>query len=352
MLKASFTKKLRDFTLEIDGLEVAPGETLGLLGSNGAGKSTVLKILAGLMKPDSGTIELDGVILFGHKRSLDPDYRNMGYMFQNYALFPHMTVCENILYGLKMRKWSRTDAETRVDELIETLGLAEVSGENVMHLSGGQRQRTALARALAPKPALLLLDEPLSALDVKTQDLLRLELARVIRNEKIPCILVTHSARDALAVANRISYIERGKIIATGSPEEIVNDPKYGFVTAENPNIFRGEIWIKENGAVCVNVAGVVFRTVSTLSGTVNVSIRPESLILSREKFASTAVNSFSGTICSITDTGLEGEKFVCVDIGIELFAAVTNQSVERLGLQPGETVFVTCKASSVDVYV
>ena len=353
MLNAYLKKELRDFTLDAE-LTVEDGETLALLGSNGAGKSTILKLLAGLMKPDEGRIELGGLVLSDTAKRISrpAEERRVGYMFQNYALFPHMTARENIAYGLLMQKLPKLDCALRVGELLETLGLSEVADEPVTKLSGGQRQRTALARALAPHPALLLLDEPLSALDSKTQEKLRQELASVIRQEDIPCILVTHSILDTLAVADRTAVIERGRITAIGTPEEIVHNPAYGFVTCENPNIFRGEIWVKDNGVICVRVGSVDFRAVTPLCGTVTVSVRPEELILSRNRFVSTAVNVFEGRIVKIEPTLKADEMFVHVDIGIPLAATVTRQSVERLRFVPGERVTVTCKATAVRVFV
>ena len=352
MLNAYLKKELRDFTLDAE-LTVEDGETLALLGSNGAGKSTILKLLAGLMKPDEGRIELGGLVLSDTAKRISrpAEERRIGYMFQNYALFPHMTARENISYGLLMQKLPKRDCALRVGELLETLGLSEVADEPVTKLSGGQRQRTALARALAPHPALLLLDEPLSALDSKTQERLRGTLAGVIRQEEIPCILVTHSVLDTLSVADTTAVLERGRITARGTPEEIVHNPAYGFATAENPNMFRGSVWVKESGAVCVRVGCVDFRAVTTLSGVVTVSIRPEELILSRSRLESTAVNSFAGRIVKIADAPEAGTKFVQVDIGIPLTAAVTQQSVERLAFIEGERVTVTCKATAVNVF-
>lgn len=382
MLEATFKKDLRDFTLDVESLVVNDGETLGLIGSNGAGKSTVLKIIAGLMKPDSGRITLDGKVLndtcssvgtlacvgklarvgtgacklaresIGKRVCLAPEERNIGYMFQSYALFPHMTAKENIAYGLKMQHMAKSDIASRVDELTSALGIADIADEPVTKMSGGQRQRTALARALAPRPSMLLLDEPLSALDSKTQEKLRREIASVIRLEGISCILVTHAISDALTIADTLSVIDKGRIIATGTPESIVHDPRYGFVTADNPNQFRGEVFVKENGVLLVCVGPVAFRAVTTLSGTVSVSIRPEELILSRERFVSTAINSFEGVITKIESVGNGDGRYVFVDIGIPLAAAVTKQSVERLGLFEGGKVTVTCKATAVQVFV
>jgi molybdopterin-binding protein len=350
MLEATFTRQLRDFTMDVD-LTVQSGETLALIGENGSGKSTTLKILSGLMKPESGKITLNNQVLYDSRtrRHIDPEMRNISYMFQNYALFPHMTVRENIAYGLAVRKRPIEEIRARTDELIVQMGLDQIADEPVTRLSGGQRQRTALARSLAPRPALLLLDEPLAALDVKTQENMRRELASVIRAENIPCILVTHSIIDALSIADRVSVIKRGTIVATGTPEDIIHDPTYGFSVSENPNLYRGEIHSGKTGKVCVKIGEIYVRAVTTLSGVVNVEIRPEELIISREKLASSAINSFQGKITEIRQSGLE--TLVYVDIGIPLAAALTPQSVERLSLKKGDPVVVTFKATAVHIF-
>ena len=304
MLNGTFAMPLRDFDLDVADFAVQEGETLALIGENGAGKSTVLRVLSGLLKPVSGRIVLNDRVLFDSAAGvcLAPEDRQIGYMFQNYALFPHMTARENI-------------------------GVSEIADQLVTRMSGGQRQRTALARALAPSPELLLLDEPLSALDVRTQEQMRRELASVIRSERIPCVIVTHSIVDALAVADRIAVIEKGRIVACGAPEEIIHNPANGFVSSfsENLNLFRGTV-------------------------TVSVGIRPEELILSRERFESSAINSFRGVITRVEDTGLY--QYVYVDIGITLAAAVTRQSMERLQFVVGDEVTVTFKATAVQVFV
>ena len=246
MLNGTFAMPLRDFDLDVADFVVQEGETLALIGENGAGKSTVLRVLSGLLKPVSGRIVLNDRVLFDSAAGvcLAPEDRQIGYMFQNYALFPHMTARENIGYGLRVRGMPEAEVSARVDALCERMGVSEIADQLVTRMSGGQRQRTALARALAPSPELLLLDEPLSALDVRTQEQMRRELASVIRSERIPCIIVTHSIVDALAVADRIAVIEKGRIVACGAPEEIIHNPANGFVSSfsENLNLFRGTV--------------------------------------------------------------------------------------------------------------
>lgn len=354
MLNGTFAMPLRDFCLDVVDFVVQDGETLALIGENGAGKSTVLRILSGLLRPASGRVVLNDRVLFdsGEGVFLAPEDRQIGYMFQNYALFPHMTARENIAYGLRVRRMPQGAVDARVNELYKRMGIAEIADELVTRMSGGQRQRTALARVLAPSPELLLLDEPLSALDVRTQEQMRRELASVIRSEKIPCVLVTHSIVDALAVADRVAVIERGVIVACGAPEEVIHNPANGFVSSfsESLNLFRGRVVVSRSGVVCVDVAGVKIWAATTLSGTVSVGIRPEELILSRGKFESSAINSFRGTITRVEDTGLY--QYVYMDIGIVLAAAVTRQSMERLHFVIGDEVTVTFKATAVQVFV
>ncbi|HPY59851.1 MAG TPA: ATP-binding cassette domain-containing protein, partial [Methanospirillum sp.] len=177
MLEVKMSKKLRDFDLDVE-INVRPGEVLALLGENGSGKSTILNLLAGLLTPDEGEITLNGRILFSgaDNRSIPPEERNIGYVFQNYALFPHMSAFENVAFGLKRRKIGAGEIQVLVSRMLEELGIGHLVSEKVTDLSGGQRQRVALARALVIQPDLLLLDEPLTALDRKTKEKIRQEL--------------------------------------------------------------------------------------------------------------------------------------------------------------------------------
>lgn len=224
MLEIDVRKKLRDFDLDVS-LKVEEGEILMLVGDNGCGKSTLLNMVAGLLSPDSGVITLAGEPLFdsGLRINLPPEMRKIGYVFQSYALFPHLTVRENVAFGLRSRHLSRQKIEERVKERLEAVGLWDVRDARAVKISGGQKQRTALARAHAIEPCLLLLDEPLAALDIRRQAEMRTELRCLIRDFGVPSIVVTHDLRDVVSIGDMVSIMEAGKVIHSGPAEEVFN---------------------------------------------------------------------------------------------------------------------------------
>ena len=233
MLEFRAVRKLRDFVLDL-ALSVLPGETLVLIGENGAGKSTVLNLISGILTPDEGEITLGDRVLFSSEEriNLPPENRNIGHLFQSYALFPHMTVAENVAFGLRCRKLPEPEIKRAVAEQLETINLSELADVNVGRLSGGQRQRVALARALVLDPDLLLLDEPLAAVDMRSQAAMRRELRERIRKTGIPCIVVTHSLRDAVELGDRLGLMEDGHLVAGGRPEEVLRMRENRFIAS------------------------------------------------------------------------------------------------------------------------
>ncbi len=209
------------FGLEL-GLEVAPGQTLALLGPSGSGKTTALKIAAGLESPEAGRVFLGG----REVTALPPERRGVGMLFQNYALFPHLTVYENIAFGLVERGWRRDRIRARVAELLEKTGLGPHREKRPGELSGGEQQRVALARALAPRPPVLLLDEPLGALDLRLREALLLELKRVLRDEGVAALYVTHDQAEAFVLAHRVLILRDGSPVQEGVPEAVYRRPK------------------------------------------------------------------------------------------------------------------------------
>ncbi len=205
-------------------LEIHDGELLVILGPSGCGKTTTLRLIAGLERPDEGNIEIAGRVVADHWRSVPPEARNVGMVFQDYALFPHLTVEENIGFGL--RKWSKRERQARVQELLELTGLTTFRQRYPHQLSGGQQQRVAIARALAPRPAVLLLDEPFANLDATLRLRLREELRRLLRELGTTVVLVTHDRDEALSLADRVAVMLEGRILQVDTPERIYHEPR------------------------------------------------------------------------------------------------------------------------------
>ena len=230
MAEVSIEKLAKSYdgsTQVLDGvdLHIKQGELVFMLGPSGCGKSTLLRILAGLVTPDSGTISFDGKNIL----SLPPEKRRAAMVFQNYALWPHMTVYENAAFGLRMEKRPAKEIERRVRESLEQVRMQDYASSSVTRLSGGQQQRVALARALAVEPALLLLDEPLSNLDANLRDTMRREIKHICTERKLTALYVTHDRREALSMADRAGVMHKGKISQIGTPDEIYNHPADGF---------------------------------------------------------------------------------------------------------------------------
>jgi len=223
MLEIDIEKRLRDFDLQLR-LDVKQGQTLMLVGDNGCGKTTLLNLIAGLDRPDRGRIALDGRSLFDSDLGIDlpPESRGVGYVFQSYALFPHMSVYDNVAFGLRARKMLAQEIDRRVEKHLKEAGLWEIRRAKAADVSGGQKQRVALARALIIEPKLLLLDEPLSALDVRRQVAMRAELRETIRACGVPCIIVTHDLRDVVSLGDNACLLERGRVAMRGRAEDVV----------------------------------------------------------------------------------------------------------------------------------
>ena len=218
-------KKVFDDFAVLDGvnLDVKDKELVAVLGASGSGKSTLLRLIAGFERPTAGTIELAGTEISSATKALVPEKRNIGIVPQDTALFPHLSVSQNIGFGLS--GWSSKDKVARVTELLEIVELTDFADNRPEKLSGGQAQRVALARALAPRPALVLMDEPFSALDAELRTRLRLDVKAILKTEGATAILVTHDQEEALSLADRVAVLRNGKIIQVGSPTEIYNSP-------------------------------------------------------------------------------------------------------------------------------
>ncbi|TYS69495.1 ABC transporter ATP-binding protein [Sutcliffiella horikoshii] len=204
-------KNTKKNTLDHIQVDIDRGEIISILGKSGSGKSTLLRIIAGLENPTSGSMKINGEVMFDPRKFIVPEKRGIGVVFQDYALFPHMTVAQNIKYGL--RKMNRKQKQERLEEMLSLINLADYGHRYPYELSGGQQQRVALARALAPAPSLLLLDEPFSNLDAHLQEKIRDELKEILKKTGITSIFVTHDFADAKAIADRILYIDEGQLV-------------------------------------------------------------------------------------------------------------------------------------------
>jgi ABC-type Fe3+/spermidine/putrescine transport system ATPase subunit len=225
-------------------------ETQVIIGPSGCGKTTVLRLLSGLLKPDQGEIRLGERVLFDSEKRIHllPEARRIGFLFQNYALFPHLSVKENVGFGLKRMKLTKRERERRVEEMLERLNIAHLALNLPEELSGGEQQRAALARALVIEPELLLLDEPLSALDVTTRARVRRELKRTLQALNIPSIVVTHDYEDAVSLGERILVMDRGRVVQAGTAQELLLEPKSGFIADFGGTNYFDDVQVIESG--------------------------------------------------------------------------------------------------------
>ena len=270
---------VKDFNLGIE-----KGEFVSLLGPSGCGKTTVLRMVAGFETPTSGSIRIDGQDVTGQRTN----QRAIGMMFQAYALFPNMTVADNVAFGLKIKGMPRAEREARVAEMLKLIGLPDLGNRFPFQLSGGQQQRVALARALAPQPRVLLLDEPLSALDAKVRVSLRNEIREIQRDLGITTIFVTHDQEEAMSISDRIVVMNGGIAEQAGTPFEIYNNPRTRFVAGfvGTLNMFPSTVEDAERGLITVAGQRVALATgaIEARNGAeVTLALRPEAIRLGRE---------------------------------------------------------------------
>jgi ABC-type Fe3+/spermidine/putrescine transport system ATPase subunit len=305
----SFTVKEREF--------------VSLLGPSGCGKTTTLRCIAGLEAPDSGTILIDGIPLtsISQRIFVPPEKRNLGMVFQSYAVWPHMTVGENVAYGLRARRISGATAANRVQESLRLVGLEGLENRNVTKLSGGQQQRVALARALVYKPRVLLFDEPLSNLDAKLRERMRIELRKLVSEIGITSVYVTHDQIEAIVMSDRILVMHQGKILQDGTPQAIYDRPANRFVAdfIGRSNLVGGKVKAyeaRETISVEVPEAGAVLQCVGTEKKEpgqpVVVSIRPEHISVV-SGIAPSEGNILTGTVRSAVYLGQNWDLFVQV---------------------------------------
>jgi molybdopterin-binding protein len=329
-LTADIRVPLRTFDLE---LSLAVRGTVALVGPSGAGKSTILRAVAGLVRPASGRIALGEEVWFDERTWRRPEERPVGMVFQHYALFPHLTVRGNVAFG----------ARGNVDGLLERFAIAHLAGARPSSLSGGEQQRVALARALAREPRVLLLDEPLSALDAHTRAQIRTELREVLRSAGLPALVVTHDFEDAAALSDVVGVVVEGRLRQLAPPEELVARPADAFVGAlTGANLLRGTATAGAGlTALRLDAGGTVYSTDAAEGAAVAV-VHPWDVTLARAAPDDSAQNHLAARVVSVTRLG----NRVRVAVG-PLTAEVTAESAERLDVREGEQLVATWKATA-----
>ena len=343
----NISKDMGEFILRNVTLDIDRGEYLVVIGPTGAGKTILLETIAGIYPPDSGTITLDGRDITG----LPPRERNICVVYQDYMLFTHLNVEENIGFGLVSRKMDKDEIRKRVVEAAELLSIDHLLHRSPDTLSGGEQQRTAIARAIVMEPVLLLLDEPLSALDGQTRVMLQKELRRLHQRYRITVVHVTHNFEEVFALADRVAVMHDGDIVQCGHPDEVFRKPASEFVANFTgvENIFRGTC-TPQDGASAIMVDGLkIISGACNGDGEVYATVRPEDILISRDPVTSSARNSFPGTITDIVNNGMVIK--VIVDAGIPFVSVLTRQGYDQLQLTEGEKVYLTFKASAVHVF-
>lgn len=331
------------FSLKNVSFKVEKGEYFVILGPTGAGKTLILETIAGFYIPDKGDIILRGEM----SNDMVPEERGVGFVYQDYALFPHLTVEENIRFGLDIRKISKNESESRVDSAMELLGVKGLRERHPGNLSGGERQRVALARALVIDPDIMLLDEPLSALDPRTKESLRGKIKHIHRVRGATTIHVTHDQTEALMLADKIAVIIDGEIAQLGSPMKVFNEPSSidvaEFVGMEN--ILQGKVRENFDGLAEIDCGGFdIYATSKVKEGNVFLFIRPENIILSKDPVKTSARNLLEVNITEIIKQG----PIYQLKMDNGLTSVVTPQSLQEFELIEGGKAYVSFKATAV----
>jgi molybdate transport system ATP-binding protein len=346
-LDASIGVRLGAFELDVE-LTVEPGEVLAVLGPNGSGKSTLLRALGGLLPIDRGTIAIDGTVLDDPCTDtfVPPELRPIGVVFQDHLLFAHMSALENVAFGLRARGAGKAVAHSAALGWLDRVGLVEVAAMRPAQLSGGQAQRVALARALATDPSMLLLDEPLAALDVSTRQDVRRSLRHYLDTFDGVRLLVTHDPVDAYALADRIAILDHGRIAQTGTIAEVTAHPRSRYVAElVGTNLVRG---IVTDGVLVTDTGARI--VVAAESGPAFAVVRPQAITLSLGVDpTSSARNVWSGIVGDIDRLGDRAR--VVVDGPLPVVAEITAASLDALGLRPGDEVHAALKATDITTY-
>ncbi|MET8943895.1 ABC transporter ATP-binding protein [Streptomyces sp. NPDC004542] len=330
------------FRLDV-ALTAAPGDVVALLGPNGAGKTTALRALAGLVPLTDGHLWLDGAPL----DRTPPESRPIGVVFQDYLLFPHLSALDNVAFGPRCHGAGKAEARAEAAEWLDRMGLAAHAGAKPRRLSGGQAQRVALARALAVRPRLLLLDEPLAALDARTRLEVRSRLRRHLAEFEGVALLVTHDPLDAMVLADRLVVVEGGRVVQEGTPSGIARHPRTDYIAhLVGLNLYRG----RAEGHTVHSDTGCVITTSESLTGPVFVAFPPSAVTLHRDRPAASSARNLWR--CEVAGLETHGDRIRADLTGeLSLAADLTTMAAAELGLHPGATVWATLKAAQTHAY-
>ncbi|MEU4926072.1 ABC transporter ATP-binding protein [Streptomyces yokosukanensis] len=330
------------FRLDVT-LTAAPGDVVALLGPNGAGKTTALRALAGLAPLTDGHLRLDGTAL----ERTPPESRPVGVVFQDYLLFPHLSALENVAFGPRCQGVPKAEARTQAAAWLDRMGLAAHAGAKPRRLSGGQAQRVALARALATRPRLLLLDEPLAALDARTRLDVRAQLRRHLAEFEAVAVLVTHDPLDAMVLADRLVVIEHGQVVQEGTPADIARRPRTDYIAhLVGLNLYRGQA----QGHMVRLDTGPAITITEDLTGPVFVAFPPSAVTLFRDR--PTGASARNLWRCEVTGLETHGDQIRAALGGeLPLAADLTTVAAAELELSPGAAVWATVKATQTHAY-
>jgi molybdate transport system ATP-binding protein len=355
VLQLRIVSRRGQFELDL-AFEARAGATTVIVGESGAGKTSVLRVAAGLDRPDTGTVVLDGEVYSDTAAGvhLPPWRRNVGYVSQDYALFPHLTVAENVAFGLRAARVRRGEVGPQVARVLERTGIAALARRKPATLSGGQQQRVALARALVLDPRLLLLDEPLAALDLQTRRQVRGELRRLLHELGTTTLYVTHSPLEALLFGDQIVVLEDGRISQTGDRDDLLRHPRSRYVAElVGTNFFSGRTAVAAGAHATMRTAdGDLVISSAEDQADLFVTVDPRDITLHTHRPEGSAQNVFAGPILELAPEPPGGER-VRVVLGTRppLVAEVTRDAVESLHLTEGITVHASFKATGIRAY-
>ena len=343
----NLSKDWKEFKLNDINLDIYKNEYFIFLGPSGSGKTMLLELIAGMWSSDSGKIFINNQ----NVTRLPPEKRGVGFVYQNYMLFPHKTVFENIAFGLNIRKVEKSEIKNKVEDMMQLFGIAHLADRLPRTLSGGEQQRVALARALIIRPQVLLMDEPLSALDRNTREELIKEFKKIHDEFNITIIHVTHNFDEALQLADRVAIIKNGTISQIGTTDDVFRHPKDEFVAdfVGSENILKGVASDGNDSLTVVDTGKILIESTDTKNGNVHATIRPEDITLSTKMITTSARNEFKGNITEIYDQGTIIK--LTVDVGESLVLVLTRQSFLDLDLNIGKNVFVSFKATAVSLF-